>query len=99
VAISLNKTLVGTAYTLYFVSTILVFDGEKVVTEENGWQSQTHYTEGFFPMVRRVESLIGGNLIDIMNAMYPDNYTVCIGAVDNYLVASVPYYSGGTVVS
>ena len=60
------------------------------------YESQGHYTDGFVPMIGRMENITHVPTIASFSGSYAS--TVGLAAAEAWLVANVAWYSGGVVV-
>ena len=98
-AISLAKTVQGTAYTFYITTDLAAVLSGLVVVRESVYQSTGHKTDGFVPIIARTEVITDSTTTASINTSYNNgDYTGAIATAEAYLVASVAWYSGGSVV-
>ena len=98
-AISLAKTLQGTAYTLYMTTDILATFQGLVVTKESVYQSSGHRSDGFLPIISKVNVITDITATASINNSYNSgDISAAIATAEAYLINNVAWYSGGSAV-
>jgi hypothetical protein len=97
-AITLPKTLQTVSYTLYFTTTVLYVSATDVGVNCDGYQSTGHHTDDFLPMLQKRVVITDAAVMASARMNYPFSMATLVSDVEAYLVASVVYFAGGTVV-
>lgn len=95
-AIELTKTLQTVEYGLYLKTGMRLLTATMVVVEMKGYQSQGHYTDGFLPIISKIENITDLTTVQAFAGSYAS--TVGLAAAEAWLIANVAWYSGGAVV-
>lgn len=97
--ISLTKNVQQTNYTFYIETTFLYIDDKQVIAQALHYQSVNHFHDGFIPIIRRVEIVTDQIAVAVINAQYPTDITAATNTLENHLIASVAWYTGGSIVA
>ena len=98
--LALTKTIRGTQYNFHAVVELICFNTvlRCVVIKVMLYRSIDDFQDGFLPIAQRVQVIKVDAVVDVADANYYNNPDEVVTAVQSYLIANVPFFSGGIVV-
>lgn len=98
-AITITKTLQTVLYTgLYFTTTVAYVSATDIGVTCDGYQTTGHHTDMFLPIIQRRVVITDATVMDSARLNYPFTMDTLVDDVEDYLVASDAFFTGGTVV-
>ena len=97
-AINLSKALQGVSYSLHAIITVPFIATDKIVITATIYQSAGHRGDSFLPIMSRNQVITARGIVDLINAIYPNQYDTAIQAIESHLVQAGGFYQGGSVV-